>query len=167
MARHDGSDKTAVYAADRAGKDMKHSDAQTEVAVDQSDSVTETVQHPVDPMALEPTEAELDEWAARERKRREAWLNGPTAEERAAYAQRIREGRLAAIEGGEEPWTEWGRQIRRYPREVQLAMEGAMSLMVRWSRRSFDELQRAGKEWEQDYGNPIRRRRVPLNDDRS
>ena len=54
----------------------------------------------------------------------------------------------------------------KYPREVQLAFEGAMSLMLRWSRRSFEELQRAGREWEQDYGNPIRRRRVPLDDDR-
>ena len=167
MARHDGSDKTAVYAAERAGKDKKHSDAQTEAAVDQSDNVTDTVQHPVDPMALEPTEAELDEWAARERKRREAWLNGPRAAAPARRSVRCETCFSAAIEGGEEPWTEWGRQIRRYPREVQLAMEGAMSLMVRWSRRSFDELQRAGKEWEQDYGNPIRRRRVPLDDDRS
>jgi hypothetical protein len=121
---------------------------------------------PLEPMALEPSEAELDEWAERERKRREAWLNGPTAEERAAYAKRIRERRLLELEGGEDPWSEWGRQMVKYPREVQLAMEGAMSLMLRWSRRSFEELQRAGREWEQEFGNPIRRRRIPLDDDR-
>ena len=35
---------------------------------------------PMDPMSLEPTDAEIEEWAERERKRREAWLMGPTAE---------------------------------------------------------------------------------------
>ena len=45
--------------------------------------------------ALEPTQAEIDAWAARERQRREAWLNGPSDEERAAYAQRLRQRRLA------------------------------------------------------------------------
>ena len=53
---------------------------------------------PVDPMALEPTDAELDAWAERERKRREAWLKGPTADERAAYARRVRERRLMELE---------------------------------------------------------------------
>ena len=127
---------------------------------------TDFAEPPVDPMSLEPSAAEIDEWAERERRRREAWLKGPTADERAAYARRVREGRLSALEGGEDPWSEWGRQMVKYPREVQLAIEGAMSLMLRWSRRSFDELQRAGREWEQDFGNPIRRRRVPLDDDR-
>ena len=46
-----------------------------------------------DPIVLEPTEAELEEWAERERKRREAWLQGPTAEERAAYVRAERDRR--------------------------------------------------------------------------
>jgi hypothetical protein len=148
---------------------MKQPDAGTadrEVSQTGTSMGADMAEPPMDPMSLEPTDAEIEEWAERERKRREAWLMGPTAEERAAYASRVRERRLAALEGGEEPWTEWGRQMVKYPREVQLAFEGAMSLMLRWSRRSFEELQRAGREWEQDYGNPIRRRRVPLDDDR-
>ena len=38
------------------------------------------------PTPDEPTQAEIDAWAAEERARRQAWLKGPTAEERAAYA---------------------------------------------------------------------------------
>ena len=36
----------------------------------------------------EPTQAEIDAWAAAERARREEWLKGPSAEEREAYALR-------------------------------------------------------------------------------
>src|SRR3954447_6101501 len=43
----------------------------------------------------EPTQAEIDAWVAAERARRAAWLNGPTPEERAAYANRLRHRRLA------------------------------------------------------------------------
>ena len=45
--------------------------------------------------SVEPTEAEIEAWAAAEKRRREAWLNGPTAEERAEYAQRVRQRRLS------------------------------------------------------------------------
>ena len=41
----------------------------------------------LDAQAAEPTQAEIDEWAAREKARREAWLAGPTDEERRAYAK--------------------------------------------------------------------------------
>ena len=46
---------------------------------------------------LETTEAELDDWAERERKRRQEWLNGPTADERAEWARRERMRRLARL----------------------------------------------------------------------
>ena len=145
---------------------MKQADARTRTVAQAGTSMgTDMAEPPVDPMSVEPSEAELDEWAERERKRREAWLKGPTAEERAAYARRMRERRLLELEGGEDPWSAWGRQMTKYPREMQLAMEGAMSLMLRWTRRSFEELQSAGREWEQEFGKPMRRRRVPLDDD--
>ena len=38
--------------------------------------------------------------------------------------------------------------MRRYPREAQLAAEGAVSLMWKWSRRTMIDLVRAGREWE-------------------
>ena len=120
-----------------------------------------------DPVVLDPTEAELDEWAAQERARREAWLRGPTPEERAAFAQRERDRRLAHLEGGDDAlWADPVRLMRRYPREAQLAAEGAMSLAWKWSRRAASELIRAGRDWEEEFAGPTRRRRIPLDDDR-
>ena len=121
------------------------------------------------PRSLEPTQAEIDEWAARERQRREAWLNGPTDEERAAYARRVRQRRLAeafdegeAAHRGQRPARASATGARR-----QLAAEGAVALFYRWSRRTFADLVRAGREWEEETSLPDRRRRVSLDDEAS
>jgi hypothetical protein len=118
-------------------------------------------------MELEPTPAEIDDWAARERERREAWLRGPSEEERAAYVRRERERRLARL-GRRDTELEArliAREMLLYPRELQLAAEGAMSRLWRWYRHWMRDLVRAGLEWEEDLGRPPRRHRVPLEDD--
>jgi hypothetical protein len=121
-----------------------------------------------EPIANEPTQAEIDDWAAREKQRREAWLKGPTAEERTAYAGRLRQRRLAeAFDEGETMIAEKMRLGVRYGRETQLAAEGAATLFYRWSRRTMAELIRAGREWEEETSLPNRRRRVPLDDEGS
>ena len=82
-----------------------------------------------EPTATEPTQAEIDEWAARERQRREAWLKGPTAEEREAYALRLRQRRIAdTFDDGEAMLAESVRRGMRLGREGQLAAEGAVAL---------------------------------------
>jgi hypothetical protein len=117
---------------------------------------------------LEPTQAEIDAWVARERERRQAWLNGPSDEEREAYASRLRQRRLAeAFDEGEARIEEGVRKGVRYGREAQLAAEGAMAVLLRWSRRTFDDMVRAGREWEEETSLPNRRRRVPLDDEGS
>ena len=117
---------------------------------------------------VEPTQAEIDEWAARERQRREAWLNGPSAEEREAYALRLRQRRLAdTFDEGEAKLTDGVRRGMRLGREGQLAAEGAAALLYRYSRRTFAELVRAGREWEEDTSLPMRRRRVSMDDEGS
>lgn len=131
---------------------------------EQPDAVAAEPQWPED-VALEPSDAEVDAWAEEERRRRQTWLQGPTAEERAAFARRERERRLAELEGSEAWVTERARQMGRYGREAQLAAEGAMSLFVKWSRHTFDALVEAGREWEEEFGRPQRRRRVPMDDD--
>jgi len=114
----------------------------------------------------EPTQAEIDAWAAEERARREEWLKGPTAEERAAYAKRLRHRRLAdTFDEGEQMIDEWGRKGLRLGREGQLAAEGAVALLYRFSRRTFAELVKAGREWEEETALPSRRRRVSLDDE--
>jgi hypothetical protein len=118
------------------------------------------------PDALEPTQAEIDAWVARERARRQAWLDGPTEEERSAYANRLRHRRLAdAFDEGENRIHEGVRTGVKVGREGQLAVEGAMTLFYRWSRRTMAELVRAGREWEEETSLPNRRRRVPLDDE--
>jgi len=121
-----------------------------------------------EPSVLEPTQAEIDDWARREKQRREAWLNGPSDEERAAYSSRLRQRRLAdAFDEGEYRLEEGLRTGLHYGRDAQLAAEGAMTLFYRWSRRTFAELVKAGREWEEETALPNRRRRVPLDDEAS
>src|SRR5688572_30441714 len=86
-----------------------------------------------EPGSLEPTQAEIDAWVAREKARRQAWLEGPSAEEREAYARRVRQRRIAeAFDEGETLIAEKMRLGVRYGRETQLAAEGAMTLLYRW-----------------------------------
>jgi hypothetical protein len=120
------------------------------------------------PNGLEPTQAEIDEWAAREKRRREAWLSGPSPDERAEYARQVRQRRVSdAFDEGESRVSEGVQLGVRYGREAQLAAEGAMTLFYRWSRRRMADLIRAGREWEEETTLPNRRRRVPLDDEES
>ena len=120
-----------------------------------------------DPIMLEPTQAELDDWAAREKKRRQEWLQGPTEEERSEWAQRERMRRLSNLsdEDRQAVIAEWTRQAVRYPREMQLAAEGMFSLFYQWSRRQMAEFVRAGRDWEEHVARTGRRGRVHLDDD--
>ena len=116
--------------------------------------------------AAEPTQAEIDDWAAREKARREAWLAGPTEEERRAYANSVKHRRLAeTFDETQHRLDEGFRRGVHLGREGQLAAEGAMSLMYKWSRHTFRELVRAGREWEEETVMPNPRRRVSFDDD--
>ncbi|HEY6569713.1 MAG TPA: hypothetical protein VIZ22_05455 [Candidatus Limnocylindrales bacterium] len=118
-----------------------------------------------DELAAEPTQAEIDAWVAKERARRKAWLEGPSDDERAAYAQRLKSRRLGQVfDDGEHMIDETMRRGLRYGREGQLAVEGGLSLMYTWSRHFFAELVKAGREWEEETAMPSRRRRVPFDD---
>jgi hypothetical protein len=119
-------------------------------------------------LALEPTQAEIEAWAERERARRQAWLSGPSDDERAEYARHVRQRRLAeTFDEGEHRLEEGMRQGLHYGREAQLAAEGAMNVLYRWSRRTFAELVKAGREWEEDTALPRARRRVRMDDEAS
>jgi hypothetical protein len=116
----------------------------------------------------EPSQAEIEAWAEQERARRQAWLAGPNDAERAAYASRLRRRRLAeAFDDGEEMLHDRVRQGLRYSREAQLAGEGAINLLYRWSRRTFADLVKAGREWEEDTDLPRMPRRVRMDDEES
>jgi hypothetical protein len=117
-------------------------------------SSDETTLGPGDPQFLDPSDAEIEEWAANERQRRQAWLNGPTADEKTAWARRERERRMFERKGdlvrGRIP--DALGLLPRPLREMQLAAEGAISLLLHLSLRSaFDRLVRAGHEWEAEF----------------
>ena len=116
------------------------------------------------PLALQPTVAEVEEWAARERLRREAWLSGPTPEERERWARQERARRLAELAQPPPTEAQQAQARERYVREAQLAAEGAVALLWEWSRRGLDLLVEAGREWERTAPRPGRRR-VPLDED--
>jgi len=140
------------------------------VVVDMTGSTVQASEDAVTDKAegLEPTQAEIDAWVAKERERRQAWLNGPTPEEREAYALRLRQRRLAdTFDEGEAMLTDSVRRGMRLGREGQLAAEGAVALLYRYSRRTIAELVRAGREWEEETSLPIRRRRVSMDDEGS
>jgi len=114
----------------------------------------------------EPTEAEIEEWAARERQRRQTWLNGPTDEQKQTWARRERDRRqterqVLAARGTNR---EASRLLQRSVREMQLAAEGAVSLLFNLSaREAIDQLIQAGRDWEDEFtSQPARPRRVPL-----
>jgi hypothetical protein len=116
---------------------------------------------------LEPTDAELDDWAESERKRRQEWLKGPTEEEKSEWARRERLRRLSQLsdEDREIVMADWARQMVRYPREMQLAAEGMMSLFYRWSRRQMTDFVRAGRDWEDQVARSGRRIRIRIDDE--
>jgi hypothetical protein len=140
-----------------------------------ADQVSENTESPHTPpptlqplLRLDPSDDEIEAWADQERKRREAWLKGPTPEEKKAWARRERARRRAEAEAAQDEAALKGEpSVLRYPREAQLVAEGAVSLAWKMSQRSLGLLVRAGREWEEEWAKPRRPHRVPLDEDDS
>ena len=118
----------------------------------------------------EPNSADVEEWATRERARRQAWLSGPTDVEKAQWAQREHERRSLRLDSPlRRAGTNPSRLVQRYMREFQLATEGAVSMLLNLSvSDAFDALVQAGRDWEDEFASmPPRRRRVAMEPERS
>ena len=144
----------------------------TGAETEQAGALPETTGPPDEWIRLEPSEAEIEQWAERERERRQAWLCGPTPAERAAWRQQNRQRSRTHLDAGPPP--DGARRAQPTLREAQLAAEGAASLLWRaltadrttgplraWSRRGLDALVRAGREWEAEADRPCSPRREP------
>jgi hypothetical protein len=57
------------------------------------------------------------------------------------------------------------RLARRYSREAQLALEGALYWALRWPFELMAGLVSAGRKWEEEYYRSTAKRRVSLYDD--
>ena len=116
-------------------------------------------------VAAEPTDQEVEEWAEREKKRREAWLTGPSEAEKREWRQRQRDmGELREVYGASnEPDSLLERELeRRIRRDAYLARAGIVDLLLHWPPRLGAKLIRGGLDAQYDYyTDPAFRRRVP------
>lgn len=113
--------------------------------------------------SLAPTDAEIEAWAAREHRRRQRWLSGPTPEQAAVSVRRERERVEAELgrshnRGGSVYGAAW--PVQRSLRAAQLVAEGAMSLLLHVSLRDVRRrLVQAGLDWEDELLQDTTRRR--------
>src|SRR5215204_5671521 len=113
-------------------------------------------QPPQETDLVDPSDAEIQEWADRERQRRAAWLEGPTQDQKAEWARQERERREREQQG--QPMARGfsaGFSISpdlpfRYARTAQLAGEGALSLLWKWSQHGLQTLVNEGRAWEDE-----------------
>ena len=116
-------------------------------------------------MAAEPTDQEVEEWAEREKKRREAWLAGPTEAEKREWRRRQEEiSELRDLYGAsDEPDSELERELeRRLRRDVHLARAGILGLFLNLPYSMGAKLIRSGLDAQYDYyTEPAFRRRMP------
>jgi hypothetical protein len=118
-----------------------------------------------------PTGEEIEEWAERERKRRQAWLQGPTEEEKRAWARshgrrRPRASYIGPTWRGPDEVTDRyelaDETVRRIKRETELASKGAWRWMMEAPYWYWAKLVDAGREWEEGYERTERPRRIRL-----
>jgi hypothetical protein len=116
-------------------------------------------------VASEPTDQEVEEWAKREKKRREAWVAGPSEAEKREWRLRQRHlGELKDLYGaGDRPDYELERELeRRFRRDAYLARAGLLDLLLHWPPRLGAKLIRSGLDAQYDYyTEPASGRRVP------
>jgi ferric-dicitrate binding protein FerR (iron transport regulator) len=116
-------------------------------------------------MSAEPADQEVEEWAEREKKRREAWLAGPSEAEKREYRRRRQELReLRDLYGAsDEPDFELERELeRRLRRDIHLARAGILGLVLNLPYSMGAKLIRSGLDAQYDYyTEPAFRRRMP------
>ena len=116
-------------------------------------------------VAAEPTEREVQEWAEREKKRRQDWLAGPSEAEKREWSERQRHrSELKELsDAGDRPDSEIERELeQRLRREAYLARVGILDLLLHWPPRLGAKLIRSGLDAQYDYyTEPASRRRVP------
>jgi hypothetical protein len=107
---------------------------------------------------------EADLWAERERKRRKAWLNGPSEEEKKEWLEsRSRSNRDP--QSRDEDVEEGRRIARRWERDIVLAISGLASRLVDSRYAVLGNLVREGREWEEEKRSSGRRRRRVFSED--
>jgi hypothetical protein len=112
------------------------------------------------------SDAEVEAWAERERRRRAEWAEGPTEEEKRAYARRVRWQRGGSGRDHRKDVYEGRRVVHRLRRDTALAMIGLGALLAEAPYQLIGGALRAGREWEDEfYAPPRQRKRVALDEE--
>jgi ferric-dicitrate binding protein FerR (iron transport regulator) len=116
-------------------------------------------------VAAEQTDQEAEEWAEREKKRREAWLAGPSEAEKREWSRRQQQrSELRELYGAsDQPDSELERELqRRLRRDAHLARAGVFGLLLNLPYSLGAKLIRSGLDAQYDYyTEPGFRRRLP------
>lgn len=108
-----------------------------------------------------PTPEEIDAWALREQQRRREWLAGPTDDEKREWARRQSGGfleDLMSLPSSLE--SEFPESAQRLLREAELAGKGAFYALSRAPLSLWSFFVRTGREFENEFYQEPRRRRV-------
>jgi hypothetical protein len=112
------------------------------------------------------SDADVEAWAERERKRRAEWAEGPTENDKRAYARGEHWRRGGSFGGRRDDVVEGRRVVERVQRDSTLALLGVAAMVAEAPYRLIGSLVRAGREWEDEFHVPPRqRRRVVLDED--
>jgi hypothetical protein len=124
---------------------------------------SEDYSEPVTPI----TDEEVEEWAERERKRRQAWLSGPSELEKRDWARRQYHRRRTHYsdypyeESRDETVSERSFAVER---EAELAAKGFISWFLEWPHHLWANMVETGRETEDKLYRPTRRRRIKYCD---
>jgi hypothetical protein len=108
-----------------------------------------------------PTEEEIKAWAEQERGRRQAWLEGPTEDEKQRWIRReIGGGEWEGLPSTPVIETELLEAADRLLREADLAAKGSLVALARAPLAVWSYLMRSGRMFEEALYQPPSRRRV-------
>jgi hypothetical protein len=116
-------------------------------------------------------ESDVDAWAERERKRRQAWVDGPSEEEKREWAKAERRRRTRddledfVYDEAEENADEVRRILVRMQRNASPALVMLANMLFDAPHRTVGGLLHEAREWDEERYGPPGRRRVHLDDD--
>jgi hypothetical protein len=107
-----------------------------------------------------PSDEDVEEWAVREHKRRQAWAAGPTAEEKERFADRAGYGT--------RPWSSFDDETNPGPadwrrRQSVQAVQWLWWWLTEAPYKMWSDLIDTDDRWESSFGRPPRRRRSPYD----
>jgi hypothetical protein len=113
------------------------------------------------------SDADVEAWAGRVRAARRAWLEGPSEEEKKAWAEkeRRRGSRRSEREDYDDDEYEGRRIADRLRRDVELVLTGLAGRIVEPPYALIGNLAREGRRFEDEFYHVRRRRRRVLSDE--